>query len=409
MSRQTERRTKQVVRDLDGILPESVDRRTFFRGTVAAIGSTLLAGCLGGSNDEVADAASGASIEASDSAIIRSVVWRSAWEAGPNYAPEYIAEKNGFWSDLDISPPSVKRGFGSGDTTKRIGTGTEKIGFSAVSPQVSGSAPGSELSFKTFGTGKARSSVGLFYRTDKLDDASPESLRGTTIARGSSGAVNPTLPMYLAAKGLTPGEDITVEVSETAANLMLQGEVDALWDTVNTYGQATQQIDQEMDGDMLYKYVPVVGYNAIVNTPWLEEEDNMEFTTRVLSGYSQALRWVLLNPDETMDVLVDEVQPALAAEKRESLHARMRTGVAATNLSEGTKENGFGFLVREDLENTYNELAVRLEGIDADQWEIDIDDHIATEVVENAEYAVPTNDEWKQIQEYAGEFAALYG
>jgi NitT/TauT family transport system substrate-binding protein len=215
--------------------------------------------------------------------------------------------------------------------------------------------------------------------------------------------------MYLAAKGLTPGEDITVEVSETAANLMLQGEVDALWDTVNTYGQATQQIDQEMDGDMLYKYVPVVGYNAIVNTPWLEEEDNMEFTTRVLSGYSQALRWVLLNPDETMDVLVDEVQPALAAEKRESLHARMRTGVAATNLSEGTKENGFGFLVREDLENTYNELAVRLEGIDADQWEIDIDDHIATEVVENAEYAVPTNDEWKQIQEYAGEFAALYG
>jgi hypothetical protein len=87
----------------------------------------------------------------------------------------------------------------------------------------------------------------------------------------------------------------------------------------------------------------------------------------------------------------------------------MRTGVAATNLSEGTKENGFGFLVREDLENTYNELAVRLEGIDADQWEIDIDDHIATEVVENAEYAVPTNDEWKQIQEYAGEFAALYG
>ncbi|MFC7135413.1 MULTISPECIES: ABC transporter substrate-binding protein [Salinibaculum] len=405
---------KSEVRKLDGIIPEKLDRRSFFKGSVAAITGGFLAGCQGssdGSGGDTSDGSdgSGGSTSSSDGdKLIRSVVWRSAWEAGPNYAPEYMAEKEGFWGDEDISPPSVKRGFGSGDTTKRVGTGTEKIGFSAVSPQVSGSSPGSDLDFLLFGTGKARSSVGLFYRTDVLSDADPETLRGKTIARSTSGAVTPTLPMYLEEKGLTPGEDINVQVSETAANLMLQGKVDALWDTINTYGQAQAQIDQETNADMLYSYVPVVGYNCIVNGAWLEEEDNVEFTSRVLSGYSSALKWTLLNPDKAIDIMVQEVQPSLEVESREALHARMQTGVAATNLSETTKENGFGYLSLTDLENTFNQLAERLDGVDAAGWDINIEDHVATEVRDNAEYAVPTNDEWNQMIEYAGEFGELY-
>jgi ABC-type nitrate/sulfonate/bicarbonate transport system substrate-binding protein len=409
MARDSERKAKEEVRRLDGILPGNIDRRKFLTSSVATIAGGLLAGCGGDGGNGGDGGDGGDSGDGGDDQIIRSVVWRSAWEAGPNYAPEYMAEKKGFWSDEGISPPSVKRGFGSGDTTKRAGTGTEMIGFSAVSPQVQGQSPGAELDFRIFGTGKARSSVGLFYRTDKLDNADPSTLEGKTIAVGSSGAVTPTLPMYLEEKGLTEGEDITVEVSETAANLMLQGEVDALWETVNTFGQVQAQIDQEMSGDMLYKYIPIVGYNCIVNRPWVEEENNVEFTSRVLTGYSNAMKWTLLNPDQAIDILVQEVQPALEAESRDALHARLKTGVAATNLSEGTKENGFGYLVMEDLQNTFERLAEKLDGVDAEAWgEINVEEYVATEVRENAEYAVPTDDEWSQIEEYAGEFAELY-
>lgn len=364
-------------------LPEGIDRRTFFKTAVA--GTVVgLAGCTGG----------GGSME-------RDLDFRIAVDPSPNYAIAFAAQHQGMWEDQDISPLTVRGGQGSGDTTRRVATNEDSLGLAAVTPQMLGIAQ-DDYDIKQCCMTKARAQSGLIYRADLINDPyQPDDLTGKRITAPD------TLDeqMWDIFRQGVGASDVEVEYAEgaTAASLLDQGDIDAIWDSINDYASLQENLDHELGFAPLYTITPMAGYALIVNGSWVEEiDDGVDYVTRVVQGYSEAGKWTLLNPEDAVAMMEEEYQ-AISTQSTESNLAALAAGVAATNLSDGTRENGFGYIDTEVMQNTFDHLAT-IYDVEAP----DVGDVVHQEVVENAELAQFSDSEWAQIEEFTGEFAAFY-
>lgn len=387
----------EEVRKLDGILPESLDRRTFLLGT-ASLTLGGLAGCLGNS-DAPANAAG--TDELPEDAIERDVAWRTPWKPNLSYPDAYIAEIEGHWKDAKIAPPSVEQGNGSGDTANRVANRKDVLGHGAITPQISGLAQGYDL--KLYGTAKARIQHGLLYREDVMN--SPTDLADKRIIV-VSGLAEQTWDIY--ANNVDPPNSVSVEYVDdsTAAAMLSEGRADGVWRGVYQVPSVRKLLpdDAELGVEPLYNRVPTYGFTLIANGSWLEESNNLEYTTRVLEGYSSALKWIFLNPEETVDIMRSDVNESLQLEDKENQLETLKAGVIATNLSSTTKENGLGYLDEDVLQSSFETLGQIL----------DVDKTPAVEAAadfrpqDNAELATFTSDEWKQMKEYAEPFSSMY-
>lgn len=382
-------KAKPELRKLDGILPESMDRRKFLTGTVATTVG-LLAGCTGGEGNS-----QGTTTTSSD------VTWRTAWKATPNYVPSYIAQTNGFWKDQNITPPTPKAGNGSGDTARRIGTGQESLGMGSMIPVASGLAEDYNLSI--YGTAKARSQVALLYRTDRLQG--PKDIQGKNIV--SASALNTQAwPIYASAVG-HPDVSIGSAEESAAAAQLVSGDVDAMFDTINDFGSLKSNVEAQSGASVaaepLYAQVSVIGYPLYVNNDWLAKDGNLEYTVRAMSGYSEAVKWTLLNPEEAIKIMQTDVNKALKTEKKDVLLSQMAAGVAATNLTDSILKNGVGYLEKSVLSSSLTELAKGL-GVK----ETSVKDAANFEIQKKAELATLSSDEQSQVREFAQPYIKLF-
>lgn len=398
---------KRVIDELDGVLPEAINRRTFFKMAVTTtVGS--LAGCIGGGETNTTQTSatptdnsnpgdSGSQHSPADE-ILNNVVWRSPWKAEPMYAVSYVSQLNGHWTDKKISPPTVRKGFGSGDTAKRIGTGKEALGMGAITPQVAGFAEGYDM--EIYGVGTARSIMALIYRKDSMNSGTD--LANKTIVAES--ALNEqSWPIYTEA--VDAPDSVTLEFAEeSGAVALLDGKkADAIWGTVDDFGPTNSQTKAELGMAPLYNHAPIYGNTLIVNKSWLQESNNFEYTRRVLEGYSRAGKWTLLNPVKAVDLMRTDVNQALQTIEKEILIDNMRAGTIATNLTTGVKENGFGYLNEEVLSNSYTHIADIL-GIKAPT----VADTANTDLQNKAELATFSSEEWNQITEWARPYSDLF-
>ena len=395
--------------ELDGRLPGGVDRRKFLSSSLATITGVALAGCAGLSgDDDNGDTDAG---EEDQDLMVRDIVYRTAFNAWPNYVEHYAADREGFYSAAGIASPQVEPGFGSGDTSQRIGTGTNVVGSPAFGPTLSAIAEGGEMVF--FGTTKARSQFGAAVNTDIFDGdpRNPADWEGETILGGIGGtaAAELSLIAFLQSFGLfdvnsgngdPDGVEIEVISTDSEETLFLQQEGTATWQSLNTLAQIfSANREQENFGTDLntaYSQLPLAGYPHIVYEPWLEsDDDNPEYLSRLLEGYSQALKWTMLNVDDAIDLIL-EVNPDLQIESRESLQDRLAGGVIATNLApEISQENGLGSLLREPVEVTTETYTELLPGVDPGDIP-PVDEFCNFEIQDNADLATLSDDEFEQ-------------
>ncbi|UPM44338.1 ABC transporter substrate-binding protein [Halocatena salina] len=383
----------EEIRKLDGILPENIDRRKFLLGTAATVGG--LAGCLGGSP------AATKTDDLSKDAIERDVTWRTPWKPNLSYSDAYIAKSKGQWIDANVKPPSVKQGNGSGDTAKRVANRKDVLGHGSITPQISGLAQGYDL--KLYGTAKARIQHGLLYRTDVMN--SPTDLANKRIIV-VSGLAEQTWNIY--ANNVDPPSSVTVEYVDdsTAAAMLSEGRADGVWRGIYQVPSVRKLLPKnaKLGVEPLYNRIPSYGFTLIANGSWLEESNNLEYTTRVLEGYSSALKWIFLNPEETVTIMRNDVNQSLQLEDKENQLKTLKAGVIATNLSSPTKKNGLGYLDKDVLRNSFETLGQIL----------DIDETPSVEAAadfrprDNAELASFTADEWKQMEENAEPFSSMY-
>ena len=384
------------IRAVDEVLPESVDRRRFLE--TAVTGTMLaIAGCSGTTDDGGQDTTTTEDV----SPIGSDVGFRLPVEPGPNYVTAFAAQQEGFWEKAGITPLTPEGGNGSGDTAKRIATGVNVVGHSAVTPQVAGLARG-EFNLLQFGTAKARTQAGLIYRTDKIEDAfDPEAIRGAKIA-AADGLDKQMWELFLSGIGAS---DVPLEYIDTsaAATLLQRGEIHAIWDSINDFAELQHQLDTELSFAPMYNVEPLGGYYMIVNQGWYENNDHStEWVTRLMEGYSAAGHWALTNREAAMDMLTEQV-PELQTLGTEQLLRALAAGVAATNLTPGVKENGFGYLDPEVQETTFDIIS-RILGLETPNAE----EIRLTEVTDQVELTQFSDDEWSDLESFAEPYASFF-
>lgn len=386
----------QVVRDVDGILPEGIDRRNFIAGTVGTLAMGSLAGCTG--NGDSGGTPTETSGDGEDN-MIKNITWRQPWRRTMPWTPAFIGQHQGFYTDANISNPNIEPGFGSPDTARRVGTGSAEVGHADTGSMTAGLAEGHE--FTIVGASRQRTVLGLTWREDRM--SGPEDLEGKTVVQGTPFA-RATWPVVPSVLDLDPDAISTTYASQGAGvSQVVQGDADALWTSVNgamPVHEAMQDSDTSVTSTPMNNWVDVAGYGFFVNTEWLENEsDSIEYLSRLLSAYSRTLKWVAVNPDEAIELAFNEVNPGLAAQSEFVMEGMMKVNVCVI-LSEFI-ENGGGIL---DFDPEMMQTAMDTfgEALAEDPSTIPAyDDVVDKRPVDEAELSTFSSDEWNQAAEWA--------
>jgi hypothetical protein len=192
-------------------------------------------------------------------------------------------------------------------------------------------------------------------------------------------------------------------VEESAHPASLEsGDIDASWHTTDTFADYDATTDINLVFEPLYAQFPTVEDVLITNGEWLQQEGNAEFVSRCLTAHSHCAKFIMMNPEEAVDILRDDLNPDLQLTEREVLVTGMKTGLMSLALRDEVKNQGYNFLSEDVVGTSMDNVA--------EAYDLDLPDYeevAATEVHEQADLATYTDDEWSQIEEYVGEWTDL--
>lgn len=408
---ETDTEIKRETRKLDGHLPEGIDRRKFLTGTITTLVGGAFAGCASDSGqsdgESGGDGGSGTPMaggSGDSDTIVKNVVWRMNWSAQTNYTPSFISPFRGVYADQGISAPQIQPGFGAPDTARRVGTGEAQVGISNVPPEVNGLDQG--FNFGMIGATTQNEAWGMHYRTDRVDGV--QDIGGKTVLLASPNAEFMWDVMLNVVDAPLGEAETQFSAQSGAPALLAQGEVDAVVNTLNRVPVYKRQVQErnsnaDVQSTMIASHADTVGFNLIANTNWIADEDqSVEYLSRLLAGWSEATKWTYLHPEEALDIMRNDVNPELQSAPRDLQLDVMRSGITALNLTEDVRDQGPGYLDQEKLDGWLSNVAQVLE-VDAPSAE----DTGIWEVQENAELASFSSDEWSNVQEFSqpyGEF-----
>lgn len=404
------REQKQMIRDLDGILPEGVGRRKFLAATIGTLSTGLLAGCTGDGEGSPTDSSGGDDQDgqqnvgsddqnSGDDSLIKNVQWRQPWKRTMAWTPAFIAQHKGFFTDANISNPNIEPGFGSPDTARRVGTDKAEVGHADTGSMTASLAEG--MNFKVIAASRQKTILALTWRNDKME--SPEDLEGKSVVLGTPFAET-TWPVVPDVLGLNDDNIEKNYASQGASvSMVAEGEADAVWMGANG-GTAIHRQFEDRDADVtttpMNNWVDVSGYGFFVNGDWLENEsDSVEYLSRLLSGYSKALKWSVTHPEESLELTYDQINPSLAtnSDQVNKAHMQVNTGIA---LSQFIKDGG-GIL---DFEDEMMQQAMDTFGnalVDDSSSIPAYEDIVDRRALDEAELATLSNDEWNKAVEWA--------
>jgi hypothetical protein len=425
---------KRELRRIDGVLPEDIDRRSFFLKSAASVlGLGALAGCTGsgGGGSTATPTSSGngggggsgggggdstsTPMSEDDTATPTSsgmsrlapeqVRFRNFWKPKQGYAFEYMSaidaegKPSFFNEEVNIKPPQMSAGVN--DAAQYTGTGQAELGLSSWSITVNGLS--NDWSSVTFGMSNPKSFVGLIYDTSAISDPT-EDLRGASVAH-TGNLMEVTWPLYADAVGTSQDElgNWSFVEENVVGAFLRQQRVDAVWTTINDF-PAFQTVANEAGVDIgvdpMYKREPLYGLNLVANGDFAEA--NPEYMRRYLTGYSMAGKWSLMNPQKVLDIFRQQIRPELQTVNREDQLKAMKISVFWTNYTEGIRQNGIGY-INPDVAETSTQAFADAFGVDASA-----DDFIDYSIQEDADLDSFSSDEWSQFEENGQPYLDLF-
>lgn len=395
---------EQVIDELDGVLPGEIDRRKFLLGSAASMGSMMFAGCLGdggdstdttnGGGDNTGTTQSGFMDEAS-------AVFTTPWKKEPSWGHAHIAEGKNYWEDAGVPNIDGTRGNGSDTESQNIGTGNKPMGITSATTAISvypETQDTEALDMSIVGLARGRPLLSLIWRKDSMSNRSD--LSGKTIL-AASGFAAATIEVYPSLAGV-PLEEVTVQTGteEAAAPKLANGEVDAVWGSIDLLPTYQEQVDAEIEATPLTAFGGFPGFPIWVNNSWYEDKENAaEFMGQVMTGYFKALKWGLLNQADYLDYLKNEVNPNLQTWTEDEL-----TGQHSVNCAQAVtldmKDEGLGYFTEEGINNVIEGAGPAL--VDNPDALPSASELIIEEPWQNTEKVTFSDDEWEQLADTAG-------
>lgn len=388
---------EQLIDDLDGVLPGSIDRRKFMYGSLSTIGTMMLAGCTGGGGNGNGSGNGGSG----------GTTFTTPWKQEPSWGAAHVAEGQGYWEDEGVSNIDGREGNGSDTESQQIGIGNKEMGIASLATAI-GVMPATEdteeLDMTIVGMARGRPLLSLVWRTDEVEDRSD--IAGKTVLQASGFAAT-TWEVYPSLVGVDPSEVSAEEGAEEVAPARLaNNEVQAVWGSIDLFPAYEAETDVELGVEPLTGFGPFYGFPIWVNGSWYEDrEDSVEFVSNVLTGYFKALKWSLLNQDEYLNYLQEEVNTNLQTWEEDELVGQ-HSVLAAQAVTLDMKDEGLGYFTADGVEFSVDNVAPAL--VDNPDDLPSTEELYDLEPWEQAEKVTFSDDEWDQLAETAGQYWDIF-
>lgn len=265
------------------------------------------------------------------------------WIPYGKHAMFYVSLDKGFWKDagLDVT---VTRGFGSGDTVKRVAAGTEDFGFAAVASMVTGKSRGADLKMVGMVHDRALDSVATL-KGNKI--TKPKDLEGKKIGSPKGNAVRVVFPAFADINKFDRNKVSFVNMTVPAmAPSLLAGRVDAIlifYTEKPTVDAAAKKVGKEP----LYLQYADFGMNTYGNGIIVSEKtikENPGLVKRFVEATYKGIAWSVENPEEAVKIFIKH-NPAISPDL-----ARKHFDIAVEHLLTPTaRHEGIGHMTRDRM------------------------------------------------------------
>jgi NitT/TauT family transport system substrate-binding protein len=225
------------------------------------------------------------------------------WILNGTHAGYFIAKDKGYYKEkgLDVT---ISRGFGSGDTIKRVATGSVDFGIADTGAVIAARAT-DDIPVRIVAMVYDKATLGLI-SLKSSGISKPQDLEGKIVARSASGASVNMFPGFLAVNNIKRDKikEIVVDAA-TYLPLLMSGQANAVLEQAMNLGKFSKEAEKHGNEavSMLYSDFGLTSYgNAIIasDTTIAAKPDIVRrFTEASIRGLAYALE----HPDEAVALL----------------------------------------------------------------------------------------------------------
>lgn len=225
------------------------------------------------------------------------------WVVNGTHTGYYVAREKGFYKDagLDVT---ISRGFGSGDTIKRVGSRSAQFGVADTGAVIAARA-NDDLPVRIVAMIFDRATLGVIYLAES-GIRKPKDLEGRAIGRTASGASVNMFPGFLKANDIDRSKIREVVVDgATFAPLLMSGKVDGVLEQSINIGKFRRAAAEQGKHAVAMSYadygLAAYGNAIIVNPDMLRDKPDLVrgFVAASLKGMAYAFA----HPDEAIAAL----------------------------------------------------------------------------------------------------------
>jgi NitT/TauT family transport system substrate-binding protein len=267
-----------------------------------------------------------------------SVTFALSWIPGGNHFGIIAANVEGFYREANLKV-DIQRGYGSGDTVKRVGTGSADIGVADATSVIDGVGNGFKV--KQVAVIFERAPDAIFFVKDRGISA-PKDLEGKKVGAFTGEAPLNTLPLFAKHANFAVDKVSIINVTPSAKYASLvAGSVDAIVEFVNlepTIQQAAATTGLKI-GKFVYADYGVDYYSLglVVNDAMIETRPDLlrKLVGATMRGYA----WAIKNPEAA----ADDFAKSYPESNRDVVLAQWKVSLPFV-LTETAKSKGLGYI-----------------------------------------------------------------
>jgi NitT/TauT family transport system substrate-binding protein len=225
------------------------------------------------------------------------------WILNGTHAGYFIAKEKGYYSEkgLDVS---ISRGFGSGDTIKRVASGSADFGVADTGAIIAARA-NEDIPVRIVAMVYDKATLGLIYLKSS-GITKPQDIIGKTIARSASGASVNMFPAFLAVNNIDRSKikEIVVDAA-TYLPLLMSGQADAVLEQAMNLGKFARTAEKQGKEavSMLYSDYGLSAYGNAIIVRDARVTENPDLVRRFTEASLRGLAYSLDHPEEAVDLL----------------------------------------------------------------------------------------------------------
>jgi NitT/TauT family transport system substrate-binding protein len=277
------------------------------------------------------------------------------WIVNGTHAGFFAALDKGWYRDEGLNV-TLGRGFGSGDTVKRVGTKNVMFGVNDTGAMVAGRSR-ENIPVKALYMIYGQAALGLLY-LEESGIKTPRDLEGRKVARSASGASVVMFPGFIAANNLDRGkiEELVVD-GATFLPMLLARRVDAVLEQSLHLGRFQAQARKQglTVKPMRFADFGLVAYGNTISVHDDTVREKPDLIRRFLRATDKGFKWAFEHKADAVAIIRKnnpEVQLDWGVEELE--------GVEAIAWSPEAKQHGLGWIDRERMAATIETVTTAL-------------------------------------------------